>query len=257
MKIVSYNVNGIRAALKKGLAEWIKKEDPDIFCIQESKSQSDQIPASTFEDLGYHAYWHSAEKKGYSGVVSFSKTKADKVVAGMGMDKYDSEGRILRTDYGALTVINSYFPSGSSSEERHDFKMQFLEDIKPWVEDLKKKRKNLVVLGDYNIVRLDIDIHNPERKDNPSGFRPEERAWLENWFDNGFVDAFRAKFPEKEDEYSWWSYRAGSRRKNKGWRIDYISVANELADNIRSVRHGHEAVHSDHAPVILELTGMD
>ncbi len=253
MKIVSYNVNGLRAALKKGLIDWVKDEDPDIFCIQESKSQEDQVPANLFEELGYHAYWHSAEKKGYSGVVTYSKEKADNVVHGIGMTKYDSEGRILRCDFGDLTIVNGYFPSGSSSEERHEFKMEFLQDIKPWINKLKKERKNTIVLGDYNIVRLDIDIHNPSRKDNPSGFRPEERQWLDEWFKDGFVDAFRYLYPDKEDAYSWWSYRAGSRQKNKGWRIDYISVSEALAKGIKEVRQLREATHSDHGPLIMNI----
>jgi len=253
MKIVSYNVNGIRAAVKKGLIDWLKEENPDFFCIQESKAQEDQIDPTIFKDLGYYAYWHSAVKKGYSGVVIYSKQKADNVVIGMGIDKFDSEGRVIRCDFGDLSIVNCYFPSGSSSEERHAFKMDFLKDMQPWVSKLLKERKNLILLGDYNIVRLDIDIHNPQRKDKPSGFRPEERQWLNNWFENGFDDAFRYLHPEEEDVYSWWSYRAGSRQRNKGWRIDYISVSESLSSGIKSVRHGRETIHSDHAPIILEL----
>lgn len=198
-------------------------------------------------------YWHSAEKKGYSGVITFSKEPADTIVSGMGMEKYDNEGRVLRTDFGDLTIINTYFPSGSSSEERHAFKMEFLADYEPWITELKKQRKNIMVLGDYNIVRLDIDIHNPTRKDNPSGFRPEEREWLDNWFKNGFVDAYRQLYPETEDIYSWWSYRAGSRQKNKGWRIDYISVPNNLASQITQVYHAKDDQHSDHAAIIMDI----
>jgi len=253
MKLISYNVNGLRAALKKDLLEWIKKEDPDLFCIQESKSQVEQVPAEIFENLGYHAYWHSAEKKGYSGVVTYSKRKASKVVEGMGMGKYDLEGRVLRTDYKDLTLVNLYLPSSSSGEERHKFKMEFLDDFGVWAKKLLKKRKQLIIVGDYNIVRLDIDIHNPTRKDKPPGFRPEERAWLQNWFDKDFVDAYRVLHPDQTDEYSWWSYRAGARKNNKGWRIDYISVSPKLENNITAVRHGHEAMHSDHAPIIMEM----
>ena len=253
MKIVSYNVNGIRAAVKKGLIDWVKEEDPDIFCIQESKSQEEQLPPELFQELGYNAYWCSAQKKGYSGVVSFSKQEADTIKLGMGIEKYDNEGRVIRCDYGDLTVVNCYFPSGSSGEERHAFKMEFLKDIQPWASALLSERKQWVILGDYNIVRLDIDIHNPQRKDNPSGFRPEEREWFENWYQSGFHDAFREIHPDTPDEYSWWSYRAGSRQKNKGWRIDYISVSDELRSLVSKVRHGREAVHSDHAPIIMEL----
>lgn len=253
MRIVSYNVNGIRAAMKKGFVEWMEQVQPDILCIQESKSQEGQVKEELFKELGYNMYWHSAEKKGYSGVITFSKEPADMIVSGMGMEKYDNEGRVLRTDFGDLTIINTYFPSGSSSEERHAFKMEFLADFEPWITELKKQRKNIMVLGDYNIVRLDIDIHNPTRKDNPSGFRPEEREWLDNWFKNGFVDAYRQLYPETEDIYSWWSYRAGSRQKNKGWRIDYISVPNNMASQITQVYHAKDDQHSDHAAIIMDI----
>jgi len=253
MKIISYNVNGIRAAIKKDLLNWVKTEDPDIFCVQESKSQEDQVDSALFEDLGYQASWFSAEKKGYSGVITFSKKKPKKVVAGIGQEKYDLEGRVLRTDFGPISVLNCYFPSGSSGEERHAYKVDFLNDFYPWVKELKKTRKKLIILGDYNIVRLDIDIHNPKRKDKPSGFRPEEREWLKEWFDKDFKDAFRVMHPEKENDFSWWSYRSGARKNNKGWRIDYISVSNNLAKKVVAARHGKEAVHSDHAPVIVEI----
>ena len=253
MKIISYNLNGIRAALKKDLIDWVKKENPDIFCVQETKSQEEQVPPEIFGDLGYHAYWHSAEKKGYSGVLTYTKEKAKKVVVGMGMEKYDIEGRVLRTDFDDFTLVNLYLPSSTSGAERHDYKMEFLSDFESWTKKLLKKQKKVIILGDYNIVRLDIDIHNPTRKDKPPGFRPEERAWLQKWFDKDFTDAYRHLHPDKEDEYSWWSYRSGARKNNKGWRIDYISVTPNLADSIKSVRHGHEVVHSDHVAVILEL----
>jgi len=253
MKIVSYNVNGIRAAIKKGLIEWLKEEAPDVVCIQESKAQEDQLDESIFKDIGYNAYWHSAEKKGYSGVLTLSKIQADKIQAGIGIQDYDKEGRVLRTDFGDWSLLNCYFPSGSSSEERHNFKIKFIEDFGPWVQKLLKKRKKLIIVGDYNIVRLDIDIHNPQRKDKPSGFREEERKWLNDWFSNGMHDAFRVIYPDLKDAYSWWSYRAGSRQKNKGWRIDYISVSEQLSGLIQDVKQLREATHSDHAPVIMDI----
>ena len=252
LKLITYNVNGIRAALKKGLLEWIKDEDPDLFCVQETKSQPDQIPEELFGDLGYHAYWHSAEKKGYSGVLTFSKTPATKVVEGMGKKKYDVEGRVLRTDFENFTLVNMYLPSSTSGEERHLYKMAFLKDFGKWISKLIKEKQEVIVVGDYNIVRLDIDIHNPTRKDKPPGFRPEERKWIQDLFNNEFVDAFRIINPEVPDEYSWWSYRAGARKNNKGWRIDYVAVTENLAKKVTAARHGHEAVHSDHAAVIVE-----
>lgn len=252
MKIISYNVNGIRAALKKDLIKWLKKEKPDVFCIQESKAQEDQVDPLLFEKLGYKAHWHSAEKKGYSGVVTFSKVEPDKVVAGTKMKKYDLEGRVLRTDFGEWTLLNCYFPSGSSGDARHEFKMDFLYDFGPWVKKLLKKRPKLIILGDYNVVHEDIDIHNPTRKDKPSGFKPEEREWLAKWFKKDFTDAYRHCHPEKQ-EFSWWSYRSGARKNNKGWRIDYISVSRAIESNIKSAGHLGKAMHSDHCPVYLEI----
>lgn len=253
MKLISYNVNGLRAAMKKGLLEWMQEEDPDIICFQETKSNFDQIPEDTFKSLGYHESWFSAEKKGYSGVMTLSKKKPTRVIKGMGMSKYDNEGRVVRTDFGALTILNCYFPSGSSSEERHAFKVDFLNDFGPWVKSLLSERKKVIVVGDYNVVHLDIDIHNPQRKDKPSGFRPEERAWMNEWFSGDFKDAFRLIKPDEADNYSWWSYRAGSRQRNKGWRIDYISVTNNLAKKVNQVTHDKEVQHSDHAAVIMDI----
>lgn len=252
MRIVSYNVNGIRAALRKGLVDWVKAYDFDVICIQETKSHPDQVDLSPFFQLGYQAFWHSADKKGYSGVLTLSKVTVDQAIPGMDNEKYDSEGRVLRTDIGDWTILNCYFPSGSSSEERHTFKMEFLEDFYPWIKKLKKDRPRLIILGDYNIVNTELDIHNPTRKDNPSGYRPEERAWLTEWFNEEFTDVFRKLNPEKI-EFSWWSYRAGSRDRNKGWRIDYISVAKEYDEIIESYKSFKEDKHSDHCGIAAVL----
>lgn len=253
MKVVSYNINGIRAGIKKGLLDWLAdNSDIDVFCIQESKAHLDQIDPKDFEQLGYHLSWHQAIKKGYSGVATFSKKKPSKVVEGFGIEKYDSEGRVLRTDFGSTSILNCYFPSGSSSEERHSFKMDFLNDFYPYIQQLLSERKNLIVLGDYNVVHGDLDIHNPHRKDKPSGFRPEERAWMDKWFDDLFIDGFRYKYPDKQ-EFSWWSYRSGARKNNKGWRIDYISVSKSMKSKILDAGHFQDAVHSDHCPVWLSL----
>ena len=252
MKIVSYNVNGIRAASKKGLAEWLKNNPADILCVQETKAHQEQVDVTPFEELGYHHVWHSAQKKGYSGVATFSKTKPDQVVIGCGMEKYDQEGRILRTDYGDWTLLNCYFPSGTSGEERQAFKMEFLDDLFNWIGELKKERPHLIIVGDYNIAHTPNDIHDPVRNKKSSGFLPEERAWMSKWLDSGFVDAFRQIHPEKV-EYSWWSYRAGARKNNKGWRIDYQSVSQPIADKIKDAYQMGDAVHSDHCPVYMEI----
>ncbi|MFQ5447880.1 MAG: exodeoxyribonuclease III, partial [Saprospiraceae bacterium] len=241
--IISYNVNGIRAAIKKGFIDWAKAGGYDIVCVQETKARPEQVDASALEDLGYHHYWHSAEKKGYSGVATFSKRKPDLVVEGCGMEKYDREGRILRTDFGDVTLLNCYFPSGTSGDERQDFKYGFLDDFYNWVGELRKERPKLIIAGDYNIAHTELDIHNPKGNKNNSGFLPEERAWMTKWFNNGFSDAFRCVHPEKV-EYSWWTFRFNARANNKGWRIDYQSVTDNLADKVLDVRHVNEAVHS-------------
>jgi len=226
-RIISYNINGIRAGIKKGLVDWMKEQDFDIVCFQETKARPEQVETHEFEALGYHHYWHSAEKKGYSGVATFSKREPDDVIIGCGLEKYDREGRILRTDFGDVTLLNCYFPSGSSGDERQGFKMEFLADFFRWIEELKAERPNLIIVGDYNIAHTEIDIHDPVRNKKSSGFLPEERAWLTQWFNSGFTDVYRHLNPEKI-QYSWWSYRANARNNNKGWRIDYQSVSAPL-----------------------------
>jgi exodeoxyribonuclease-3 len=250
--IVSYNLNGIRAALRKGLDDWMKETDADILCFQETKARPEQVDVTGLEALGYHHHWHSAEKKGYSGVATFSKQEPDFVEAGCGIEKYDSEGRILRTDFGDLTLLNCYFPSGTTGDVRQDFKMDFLDDFFEWAHELKKERPNLIIVGDYNIAHTEIDIHDPVRNKKNSGFLPEERAWLDKWFANGFSDAYRIVHPEKV-EYSWWTYRANARANNKGWRIDYQSVSDPLVDQVKEVRHLNDAYHSDHCPVWMQI----
>lgn len=251
-KIISYNVNGIRAATNKGLLTWIDENDFDIVSVQEIKAMKEQAPLALIEELGYHHYWHSAEKKGYSGVATFSKKEADNVIEGCGIEKYDREGRILRTDFGDVTLLNCYFPSGTTGGIRQDFKYEFLDDFFTWIGELKKERPNLIIVGDYNIAHTEADIHNPKSNKNSSGFLPEERAWMTKWLESGFTDAFRFVNPELI-EYSWWSYRANSRANNKGWRIDYQSVSDSLKDKIKRSFQMKDAVHSDHCPVFMEI----
>lgn len=252
MKIISYNVNGIRAALKKGFDEWLSENDFDIVCLQETKAMKEQVDTEIFTNLGYQQAWFSAEKKGYSGVAIFSKITPDQIVEGCGIEKYDREGRIIRADFGDWTLLNCYFPSGTSGTERQDFKMEYLADFYSWVEELKKERPNLIVVGDYNVAHTEIDIHNPKSNKNTSGFLPEEREWMTKWFESGFVDAFRWLNPEQV-QYSWWSYRAGARAKNKGWRIDYQSVSTSLKEKIKASQQLTEVKHSDHCPVLLDI----
>lgn len=253
MEIVSYNVNGIRAATKNGLLEWLKDKTFDVVCFQEVKATSDQIDLAAFQELGYELIgWHSAEKKGYSGVAIFSKIKPELVATGLGMHIYDSEGRILRADFGDVTLLNCYFPSGTSGEIRQGVKMRFLDDFYSWIEELKKERPNLIICGDYNIAHNEIDIHDPKGNKKSSGFLPEERAWMTKWFSSGYTDSFRYLNPDLQ-EYSWWTYRAGARGNNKGWRIDYISISETLKERILASRQYNDAVHSDHCPVWVKI----
>ena len=253
MEIVSYNVNGIRAAVKNGLLEWLKDKTFDVVCFQEVKATSDQIDLAPFQELGYELIgWHSAEKKGYSGVAIFSKIKPELVATGLGMQIYDSEGRILRADFGDITLLNCYFPSGTSGEIRQGVKMRFLDDFYLWIEELKKERPNLIICGDYNIAHNEIDIHDPKGNKKSSGFLPEERAWMTKWFGSGYTDSFRYLNPDLQ-EYSWWTYRAGARGNNKGWRIDYISISETLKERILASSQYNDAVHSDHCPVWVKI----
>lgn len=253
MRIVSYNVNGIRAAITKGLVDWVASQHIDILCLQETKAQPEQVDMSAFEALGYvHHHWHSAEKKGYSGVCTLSKIAPDRVVAGMSDSRYDSEGRIIRTDFGDMTLLNCYFPSGTSGDERQQFKMQFLDDFYGWAHQLRQERPNLLIVGDYNIAHTEQDIHDPKGNKNSSGFLPEERAWMDKWFASGFTDAFRALNPDTK-LYSWWSHRFNARANNKGWRIDYQSASGNLVDRLAHATQINDAVHSDHCPVLVDL----
>jgi exodeoxyribonuclease III len=253
MHLVSYNGNGIRAALKNGLVEWLSDKSYDVLCFQEVKATQDQVDLSGLEALGYRVRgWHAAEKKGYSGVAILSRQEPDLVVDGCGLSVYDCEGRVLRADFGDLTLLNCYFPSGTSGEIRQDLKMRFLEDFYDYAHELRKTRPNLIICGDYNIAHTPNDIHDPVRNKNTTGFLPEERAWMTKWFGSGFVDSFRYLNPDLT-EYSWWSYRAGARANNKGWRIDYQSVSEPLRERLRGCRQLCDVVHSDHCPVWLEL----
>lgn len=228
MKIFSYNVNGIRAAERKGLSEWLADTSADVLLIQETKAQPEQIDASVYEELGYRCYWHSAEKKGYSGVGILTKSEPDHVEVGCGIDYIDNEGRVLRADYGDLSIMSVYVPSGSSGDARQELKMKFLADFRAYIRNLLKERPKLIIGGDFNICHTEIDIHNPKSNKDTSGFLPEERAWVSDFLAEGLIDSFRHFYPGKVDQYSWWSYRANARANNKGWRIDYNMIGAAL-----------------------------
>ena len=252
MKLISYNVNGIRSAINKGFVHWLKEENPDIIGLQEIKATEQDIDRSIFVDLGYELYWHPAVKKGYSGVAIFSKIKPKSIKYGMGTNKYDDEGRIIQADFDGFSFLSSYFPSGTTGDVRQDFKYEFLDDIYGYMQDLLRENQKLILSGDYNICHKPIDIHNPISNKNSSGFLPEERAWMDKFTESGFVDTFR-HFNAEAHHYSWWSYRANSRSKNLGWRIDYHMATKELQNKLKSAVILPHVNHSDHCPIVLEI----
>ena len=253
MKIITYNINGIRAALRKGLDKWLKSTDPDVICLQEIKAREEQFDSSIFTNLGYHCYWYSAQKPGYSGTAILCKEKPNKVIYGMNYESYDEEGRVMRVDFENYSIISVYMPSGSSGDYRQAFKITFLGDFHNYISELIQRVPNLIIAGDYNICHKAIDIHNPQRNQNTSGFLPEEREWLSSFIDLGFIDTFRY-FNHEPHQYSWWSYRANARAKNLGWRIDYLLATQSMESRLNRAAILSQAKHSDHCPVLVELS---
>ncbi len=252
LTVLSYNVNGIRAAIGKGFLQWLQTAKPDVVCLQEIKAMEEQLDLEAFEKAGYpYTYWYSAQKKGYSGVAILSRTKPDEVVYGTGMDYMDSEGRNILADFNGISVMSVYVPSGTNTD-RLGLKFKYMDDFQSYVDKLREARKELVICGDFNICHRAIDIHDPIRNKNVSGFLPEEREWMEQFIQSGFTDSFRHLNPNPHN-YTWWSYRANSRNNNKGWRIDYAMVSNPLTDRIKRALILPEAKHSDHCPVVVEI----
>lgn len=252
MKIISYNVNGIRAALNKGFDSWLKEENPDIIGLQEVKALESQVELSIFEDLGYHINWFPAEKKGYSGVAILSKSKPKSVKLGMGHELFDYEGRVIQADFEEFSFISAYFPSGTTGDLRQNVKYEFLDSFYEYSQELLKSHPNLLISGDYNICHKAIDIHNPVSNKNSSGFLPDERAWMDKLTSSGFDDSFRL-FHDDPHQYTWWSYRANARNKNLGWRIDYHMTSESMKHKIKSSVILPNVKHSDHCPISVEL----
>jgi exodeoxyribonuclease III len=252
MKIITYNVNGIRSALSKGFAAWLRDSKADAVCLQEIKLHETQLVSPIFEDLGFHCYWFPAQKKGYSGVAILTKIKPNHVEYGCGIELYDFEGRIIRADFDGFSLMSVYFPSGSSGELRQEVKMKFLDDFFVYIQELKKKFPNLIISGDYNICHQEIDIHNPKANVGSSGFLPEERAWIGKFLDSNYVDAFR-HLNKEPHHYTWWSFRAGARSKNLGWRIDYHLISVNLSNRLKYAQIHAEVQFSDHCPVLIEI----
>ncbi|RYE23801.1 MAG: exodeoxyribonuclease III [Sphingobacteriales bacterium] len=253
MRIISYNVNGIRAAMKKGFTEWLATDPADVVCLQEIKAHKENVDYAAIEALGYKTYWYPAEKKGYSGVAIFSKIEPTEVFYGNGIMQSDAEGRVIRADFGDITLINAYFPSGTSGDERQTYKYQWLNEFFDYIHELKRDRPKIIICGDYNIAHKEIDIHNPVSNKKSSGFLPEERSWMDNFFNSGFIDAFRL-YHEEAHRYSWWSARFPSvRLENKGWRIDYLNVSEPLRSHLRGADIYPDVKHSDHCPCFLQI----
>ena len=251
MKIISYNVNGIRAAMKKGFVNWLESYNPDIICLQEIKATKEQIQTEVFESLGYKNFWFSAKKKGYSGVAILTKKNPNNVVYGTGISSMDDEGRNIRADFDQFSIMSLYLPSGTNIQ-RLEYKFNYMREFQNYINELGISYPNLVISGDYNICHKPIDIHDPIRNKNVSGFLPEERKWLDNFINSGFEDSFRL-FNQGAHNYSWWSYRANARSNNKGWRIDYNLVSKSLLCKLKDSFILPGAFHSDHCPVGIQF----
>lgn len=253
MRIITYNVNGIRAAIKKGFADWLKTDPADVICLQETKADKESVDCSVFSELGYSDCWFSAQKKGYSGVTILSKIQPDNIIYGNGNKVSDDEGRIIQMQFGDVRLINAYFPSGTTGDVRQEFKYKWLDDFLEFLIELQKTNPKIIVCGDYNIAHKEIDIHNPKGNQKTSGFLPEERAWMDKFFDAGFIDSFR-HFNKEPHQYTWWTQRFPSvRLQNKGWRLDYINVTKALKNKLKDAYILPDVKHSDHCPVYLEL----
>ncbi|CAN5312628.1 exodeoxyribonuclease III [soil metagenome] len=253
MRIISYNVNGIRSAIKKGFIAWLKTDPADVICLQEVKAQECDVDVASIEQAGYKTYLFCAQKKGYSGVAILTKIQPDKVVPGTGIEQSDFEGRVIRADFGDVTIFSVYFPSGTSGEHRQAYKYVWLDEFLDYLNELRKTRPKLIVCGDYNIAHKEIDIHNPVSNKKTTGFLPEERAWFDKFLSNDFIDSFR-QLNKEPNQFTWWSVlRPTTRLENKGWRIDYINVTGNLKKNIREVKVFPDVKHSDHCPVYCDI----
>ena len=252
MKILSWNVNGIRAAQKKGLLDWLAKESPDILCVQETKAHPDQLDMMLLNPPGYHVYWNAAERKGYSGVATFTKQKPLQVKTGFGTPRFDTEGRVLYTEFQEFVLLNIYFPNGNQSEERLQYKLDFYDQTFQFVQSLKSAGKKVIVSGDYNTAHRPIDLARPEANQNVSGFLPVERAWIDRWIENGQVDIFR-EFNSAPDQYTWWDMKTAARERNVGWRIDYHFVTKDLVPAVQDANILADVMGSDHCPISIQL----
>ena len=248
-KMISWNVNGLRACLGKGFLEYLKESDADIFCIQESKLQEGQVE---LELPGYHQYWNYAEKKGYSGTAMFTKEEPVSVTYGLGIEEHDHEGRVITAEFPEYYVVTCYTPNSQDGLKRLDYRMQWEDAFRAYLKALETK-KPVIFCGDLNVAHQEIDLKNPKTNRKNAGFSDEERAKFTEFLEAGFVDTFRYFYPDQEGIYSWWSYRFSARAKNAGWRIDYFCVSESLKDRLVDAKIHTEVMGSDHCPVELDI----
>ncbi len=253
MKIITWNVNGIRAVAQKGFHEFVQREKPDILCLQETKAHPDQLDSSLVTLPGLRSYWSAAQRPGYSGTATFCREQPVEVKHGFGIPRFDTEGRIVMTRFAAFTLFNVYFPNGGSGPERHQYKQDFLKRFGDHLTKRAQAGENIILVGDYNVGYLDIDVYDPVHLSTESGFLPEEREWMRNWLNGGFIDGFRYFHPDEKHRYTWWSYFQNARIGNRGWRIDHISVSRSLEKKLKSVEILDAQTGSDHCPVVAEI----
>ncbi len=252
MKLITWNVNGIRACVKNGFIDWFSKQRADIVCLQETKAHPEQLSEETLHPLKYHSYWHSAEKKGYSSVAIYSKKEPLNISYGIGVKDIDKEGRVLTAEYPDFYLITAYFPNSQREHTRLDYKIAFCKKIHLYMNRLKKTGKDVILCGDFNVAHHEIDLKNPKANKNNAGFLPQERAWMDNFLNADYVDIFR-HFVKEPEHYTWWSYRPGVRQRNIGWRLDYFCSTVALIDRVKKITHQSEVMGSDHCPVMLQL----
>lgn len=253
MKIVTWNVNGIRAVVQKGLHEFMAKSNADLFCVQETKAHPDQLEPEIVAPKGWTSYWSAAQRPGYSGTATFCKKNPDEVHYGFGIPKFDAEGRMVVTKYPKFTLYNVYFPNGGSGLDRHQYKQEFLKRFGQHLVKKAKAGENIILVGDINVAYMDMDVYNPNALAAESGFLPEERAWMTQFLENGFIDSFRHFHPNEKDRYTWWSYFQNARVANRGWRIDHVLVSRSLEKKLKSVEILEDVTGSDHCPVVAEI----
>ena len=252
MKILSWNINGIRAADKKGFFTWFQKEKLDILCLQEVKATPDQLPPYLRNIPGYYTFWNPAEKKGYSGVETFTKQKPIEVKTGFGKHEFDKEGRILINTFPTFTLFNIYFPNGKKNQERLQYKLDFYKEVLAYIDNLKTKKRNIIVCGDFNTAHKEIDLSRPKENEHISGFLPIERAWIDTLVDHGYVDTFR-HYNKEANQFTWWDLKTGARARNVGWRIDYFFVNEEFLPQVKNAFILQQVIGSDHCPIGLEI----